>query len=65
MEDILRMQIGIDTGRGVRGELRQCFHIPLFFNAPQVEGVHVPSWVDAYRARVCGVDEPPMPVGYY
>jgi hypothetical protein len=51
MEDILGTQFGIDTGRGVRGELRQCFHIPLFFNAPQVEAVHVPSWVDAYRAR--------------
>jgi hypothetical protein len=45
------MQIGVDTGRGFRGELRQCFHIPLFLNAPQIYGVNVPSWVDAYRTR--------------
>jgi hypothetical protein len=27
LEEILRMQVGVDTGRGVRSELEQCFHI--------------------------------------
>jgi hypothetical protein len=34
MKEVLRMQIGVYTGRGVRGELGKCFHIPLFLNAP-------------------------------
>jgi hypothetical protein len=59
LEEILLMQVGVDTARSVRSELRQLFHKPLFFNASQVEGIHIPSWVDEYRTR--GVTSTSLP----